>query len=63
LFEQRRIANAKNEIVELVKHRVLAHLFDNAYNENMINTLSEGVVKRSTDPYSACERILENIKN
>lgn len=62
LFEQKRIDNAKNEIVELVKYRVLTHLFDNDYNEKMINTLSRNVVQRETDPYTACERILENIK-
>lgn len=61
LFEKRRIANAKNEIVELVKHKVLDHLLDNAFNEQMINTLSENVVKRDTDPYSAVERIMTNI--
>jgi LAO/AO transport system kinase len=60
LFEQRRITNAKNEIVELVKHRVLSHLFDNAYNEQMINMLSNEIVKRETDPYTACEKIVEN---
>jgi LAO/AO transport system kinase len=61
LFEKRRITNAKNEIVELVKHRVLDHLLDNAFKEKMINTLSEDVVKRNTDPYTAVERIMTNI--
>ena len=62
LFETRRIANAKNEIVELVKHRVLAHLFDDAYNEQKIDLLSEDIVKRKIDPYTVCERIMTNIK-
>jgi LAO/AO transport system kinase len=61
-FESRRIANTKNEIVELVKHKVLSALFDNDYNENLINSLSKEVVKRDTDPYSACERIMKSIK-
>ena len=63
LFETRRIDNARNEIVELVKHKVLSHLFDNAYNEQMIGRLSENVVKRTTDPYTACEEIMVTIKN
>lgn len=62
LFETRRIVNAKNEIVELVKHKVLEHLFDDAYNENMINLLSEDIVKRKIDPYTVCERIMTNIQ-
>ncbi|MBN2797055.1 MAG: methylmalonyl Co-A mutase-associated GTPase MeaB [Clostridia bacterium] len=62
LFETRRINNTKNEIVELVKHRVLEHLFDNAYNEQLINSLSVNIVKRETDPYTACDEIMHNIK-
>ncbi len=62
LFETRRINNTKNEIVELVKHRVLEHLFDNAYNEQRMNELSKNVVKRTTDPYTACDEIMHNIK-
>lgn len=62
LFEARRVTNTKNEIVELVKHRVLTALFDNDYNENLINSLSKEVVNRDTDPYSACERIMTSIK-
>jgi LAO/AO transport system kinase len=62
LFEKRRINNTKNEIVELVKHRVLTHLFDNDYNEQLINGLSEDVVKRETDPYTACDLIMVSIK-
>jgi len=62
LFETRRINNTKNEIVELIKHRVLEHIFDNAYNEQKINNLSKEVVKRVTDPYTVCEDIMHNIK-
>ncbi|MBI9013992.1 MAG: methylmalonyl Co-A mutase-associated GTPase MeaB [Clostridiales bacterium] len=62
LFETRRINNTKNEIVELIKHRVLEHIFDNAYNEEKINNLSKEVVKRITDPYTVCEDIMHNIK-
>ncbi len=61
LFETRRINNTKNEIVELVKYNVLAKLFDNSYNESLINDLSKEVVKRETDPYTACEKILGSI--
>lgn len=58
-FEKRRINNAKNEIVDLVKYKVMLHLFDNAYNEMKINEMSEAVVMRQTDPYSASDILLE----
>lgn len=62
LFEARRINNTKNEIVELVKYRVLTQLFDNDYKEKLINDLSKDVVKRETDPYTACENIMDSIR-
>jgi LAO/AO transport system kinase len=62
LFEDRRINNTKNEIVELVKHRILTSVFDNDYNEKLINALSKEVVQRETDPYTACDHILTSIK-
>lgn len=58
IFEQRRMNNAKDEIVDLIKYKVMLHLFDNAYNEKKINELSEAVVKRTTDPYSASDVLL-----
>lgn len=61
LFETRRINNTKNEIVELVKYKVLTKLFDNSYNEQLINSLSKEIVKRKTDPYTACEVILSSV--
>lgn len=63
LFEERRINNTKNEIVELVKHQILTRLFDNSYNEELINKLSKDIVKRKIDPYTACENILSSINN
>ena len=63
LFEARRIDNTKNELVELVKYEVLTKLFDNSYNENLINSLSKDVVKGVTDPYTACDLILSSINN
>jgi len=58
IFEKRRINNAKTEIVDLVKYQVMLHLFDNAYNESRINELSEAVVSRQTDPYTASDVLL-----
>lgn len=61
-FELRRITNCKNEIVELVKQRVLDLMLDKSYNEEFIENLSEDVAKRKNNPYSACEEILLKLK-
>jgi LAO/AO transport system kinase len=58
-FERRRQENAKNEIVDLIKYKVMLHLFDNAYNEQKLEDLSNAIVNKETDPYSASDHLLE----
>jgi LAO/AO transport system kinase len=61
-FNHRRKINCKNEIVELVKQRVINLMLDKSYNEEFIETLSEDVANRKNNPYSACEEILNKLK-
>jgi LAO/AO transport system kinase len=58
-FEKRRQENAKNEIVDLIKYKVMLHLFDNAYNEQKLVSLSWSIVNKETNPYSASDYLLE----
>jgi len=62
-FIDRRKNNAKNEIVELVKHHVISKMLDRSYNEELIDGLAHNVAVRANNPYTACEEILENLIN
>lgn len=57
----RRVENRKNELLTLVKERMARKLFEKTYNGEVIDTLSQKVAKKETDPYSAAEIILEKI--
>ncbi len=57
-FEKRRVQNAKNELLELVKIQVMQKLLDpNAHGESL-DLLAEAVANRSKDPYSASQQII-----
>lgn len=58
----KRTENSKNELVELVKHRVLSKILDKSYKEEIVNKLSSEIASRVVDPYSACEILYEEIK-
>lgn len=60
-FIDRRKNNAKNEIVELVKHHVISKMLDRSYNEELIDGLAHNVAVRVNNPYTACEEILNNL--
>ena len=59
LFERRRIQNAKNELLELVKYQVMQKLLDPNSHGERLEALAEKVASRVDDPYSACELILK----
>jgi putative protein kinase ArgK-like GTPase of G3E family len=61
LFNERRIANAKNEIVDLTKEKLLAHLFDEADREEKLHDLAEKVASRAQDPYTARDLIYKEL--
>ncbi len=60
-FLERRILNARNEIVELVKHRVINRMMDQSYKIELVDRLSTEVAKRKNDPYTACDTIYQEI--
>jgi LAO/AO transport system kinase len=53
--------NIKQEILNLVKEKTLNTLFDNAHNEDFLEQLSQLVVERKEDPYSAMEQLSKRI--
>lgn len=57
----RRVKNRKSELLTIVKERMTRRLFEKTYNGEIIDTLSEKVAKKETDPYSAAAVILEKI--
>ncbi len=61
LFNERRVSNAKNEIVDLAKEKLLAHLFDEAHREEKLHDLAEKVARRAQDPYTARDLIYEEL--
>lgn len=60
-FEIRRIRNAKNELLELVKQQIMSKLLDPTQQKNRVDQLAESVAKRENDPYSASEAILSEL--
>lgn len=60
-FTQRRIRNAKNEMLELVKQHIMEKLLDPAEQKEKLEQLAEEVAKRESDPYSASEAILKEL--
>lgn len=60
-FHERRMNNTKNEIIHLVKERITNIMLDKSYKEGIINELALQVAKREMDPYSACEKIYNEI--
>jgi LAO/AO transport system kinase len=61
LLHNRRVNNAKAEIVELVKERVIEVIFDKSYKEDQLNDMAKQVVDRTLDPYTACSNIYQQV--
>ena len=60
-FESRRVRNSKSEIVDIVKQRIIGNMMDQSYKEDIVNEYSKLVAYRTMDPYSASEKIYENV--
>ncbi len=60
-FIERRIKNAKTEIIDLVKERIVTRMMDQSYKIELVDKLSEAVAKRENNPYTACEVIYKEI--
>lgn len=50
---------AKWRLLELLQERLLADLLKNGDVENLLDTLSQEIAVKSTDPYSAVERLVQ----
>lgn len=61
-LEERRISNAKSEIVEMIKERIIHSLLDNSHNEEMLETYSRKIVSREENPYSAVDYLFDAYK-
>ncbi len=61
-FKERRIANCKFEIIDLIQLRLMNTLLDNSKREERINELSGMVASREVDPYTAREMIFNEMK-
>lgn len=61
-LEERRISNAKSEIVEMIKERVIHVLLDNSHNEEMLEAYASKIVTREENPYSAVDYLFDAYK-
>jgi LAO/AO transport system kinase len=55
--------NIKREIIEIAKSNMVTHIFDNKHKDNQIDTITEKVVKKEIDPYTASDEILKSFIN
>jgi len=62
-FNTRRQANAKSELIELVKEQVMYSMLGNEIYHQMVIDFSEQVASRKVDPYTASDQILKAIKH
>lgn len=60
-FEKRRALNAQNELLELIKQKVMDRLLSPKAEKETLETLAEAVAKRQIDPYFASEKLIETI--
>lgn len=60
-FQQRRFDNTKNELIEMVKHKIVGQLMDESYKQDIVNSLSEKVAKRELDPYTAIDTLYDKV--
>jgi LAO/AO transport system ATPase len=58
-FHEKRVANAKSEIVEMIKERIERSMLDNSRNEEKLDALSKQIVERTVDPFSVVEQLFE----
>lgn len=58
-FNEKRIANAKSEIVEMIKERIERSMLDNSRNEEKLDSLSKEIVARTLDPFSVVDQLFE----
>lgn len=55
--------NIKREIIEIAKSNMVTHIFDNKHKDNQIDVMTEKVVQKKIDPYTASDEILKSFIN
>lgn len=60
-FEKRRVENAKDEVVNLVKERVESAILNQSKDENLLDLYAEKIAHRRNDPYTVVEEILDKM--
>ena len=55
-----RKANVKNEIVEIAKSNMIAHIFNNKHQDGPIDLVAEKVANKEMDLYTASDTILQS---
>lgn len=60
-FVKRRIANAKDEVVNLVKERVESAILNQSKDEDLLGVYAEQIAQRRINPYTVVEEILSKM--
>ena len=60
-LKERRRTNLKSEIIEIAKSNIVAQIFNNADKDHQIDVVTEKVLQKEIDPYTASEDILKSI--
>lgn len=60
-FEERRLENAKNELVDLVKQKVILRLLSPEAERGSLRHYAEKVAQREMDPYTASEALYNDL--
>lgn len=60
-FHKRRFDNTKNELIEMVKHKIVGQLLEESYQQEVINEISNKVAKRELDPYTAIDTLYDEV--
>ena len=61
-FTERRKRNTKLEIIKLIEEELMDLIMNKALEDDLLESLSEEIVLRRLDPYSAKDRVLKLIK-
>lgn len=60
-FVERRIANAKDEVVTLIKERIERVILDRSQREEQIDAFSKEIATREIDPYSVVDKVVHKM--
>ncbi len=62
-LEEKRVANAKNEVVEMLKERIERSILDDSHNEEKLLDFSKRIVERTIDPFTVVDFLFEAYKS